>query len=480
MVVRDMPVRPPPDLSAPPAAPEVDAYRFWKPEAQAKALEMLREHSQSAWRPFFCPDYGCDGHPHSEWEWEHARADQRPPRWSDHWLTLLLSGGRGSGKTRVGSEITHRVTKATPRIALIAGTGPDLRDTMVEGVSGILACSPPGKRPDWEPSKKKLTWPNGCIAQGFSAEEPDRLRGPQFGFSWADEPAHYAQAQQVWDNMLFGLRMGTPKVIATTTPKPTTWMKALIADPTTVTRRVSTYANLQNLAPTFLDIILNRYEGTRLGKQELHGELLEDVEGSLWNWDMIHWVDEAPALQRVVVGVDPAGSANKSSDETGIITVGLGVDKNFYVLADDTGRYSPANWAARAIAAYEQYQADAIVAEKNYGGDMVKHTLKSADPQTPRRILPVNSRRGKALRAEPVVALYERRRVLHVGHQGDLAKLEDEQTQWVPGVGDSPNRVDALVHAITALAKNTMPTEIANPNNLLRRGAAGSHLSVVA
>lgn len=458
-----MPDQPPGNLPE-----DLGAYRLWKPDAQARALELLHERSQTIWRPFYCPLLSCDGHPHADWEWEHARPDQRPPKWSENWLTLLMSGGRGSGKTRTGSEITHRVSKVTPRIALIAPTGPDLRDTMVEGVSGILATSPPGRRPEWEPSKKKLTWPNGCIGQGFSAEEPDRLRGPQFGYAWADEPAHYDLVQKVWDNMLFGLRMGTrPKVVATSTPKPVRWLKNLMNDPLTVTHRASTYANLANLADTFKEVILNRYEGTRLGKQELHGEVLEDVEGALWTWDMFQWIEEAPPLARIVVGVDPAGGHKAKNDETGIITVGIGVDKNLYVLADASGRYSPGGWATRANSEYEENAADAIVPEKNYGGEMVKHTLESSGYRGA-RIIPVNSRRGKAIRAEPIVALYEKRRVIHVGRRGDLSALEDELTTWVPGEGDSPNRLDAMVHAATELAKQAMPAAIANPASLMR------------
>ena len=329
--------------------PDLDAFRQWKPESQARALELLREHEHSSWKPFYCPRIDCDGKPHDTWTWPHARADQRPPRWEDDWLTLLLSGGRGSGKTRAGAEITHRVACRVPRIALVAATGPDLRDTMVEGISGILATAPPGQKPLWEPSKKKLTWPNGCIAQGFSAEEPDRLRGPESAFAWADEPAHFPLAQQVWDNMLFGLRIKEgltgqpirPKVVATSTPKPTRFVKDLIADSSTITHRVSTYANLDNLADTFKAVILDRYEGTRLGRQELHGEVLQDVEGALWSWDMFSWIEEAPPLVRIVVGVDPAGTANPKSDETGSVTVGIDARKNLYVLDDSSGRYSP-------------------------------------------------------------------------------------------------------------------------------------------
>ena len=471
-----------PAVFEPPPAdlPDLDAYKAWRPEAQARALELLRERQSTTWRPFYCPDPVCDGHPHAGWEHEHARADQRPPTWVANWLTWFLSGGRGSGKTRTGSEVTHAATGYTPRITLVAPTGPDFRETMVEGMSGLLATSPPGKRPLWEPSKKKLTWPNGCIALGFSAEEPDRLRGPQAGFVWADEPCHYPVAEQVWDNIKFGLRVkgrAKAKIIATSTPKSTKFVRTLIEEPRTVTTRVSTYENLINLDDEFRDAILEKYEGTRIGRQELHGELLDDVEGALWSWEMFSYVEEPPQMDRIVVGVDPAGTANPKSDETGIVVVGI-AGKNLYVLADYSGKYSPAGWANKANSAYEDFSADAIVPEKNYGGDMVKHTLESSGYKGA-RIIMVDSRRGKALRAEPIVALYEKGHVYHTGKRGDLAVMEDEQTSWVPGKGDSPNRVDALVHACTELAKRIMPAQIANPNRLHVRAPDARHLHAV-
>lgn len=441
-------------------------YKYWKPEHQQRALDLLRERGRKNWKPFYCSDTFCDGHAHGDWDFEHARRDQRPPRWSADWLVWLLSGGRGSGKTRTGSEVTHRVSEKVGRIALIASTGPDFRSTMVEGVSGILATSPPGKMPLFEPSKKTLTWPNGCVAQGFSAEEPDRLRGPQHGFVWGDEPAHWPLVNEVWDQMLFGLRIGTdPKVIATSTPKPTKWMKGLVKDPMTIVQRVSTYENLANLSPTYKRVVMDRYEGTRLGRQELHGEILEDVEGAMWQWEMLQHVaeTEVPDLVRIVVGVDPAGTANKRSDETGIITVGVSAGKNIYVMRDVSGKYSPDGWATRTNGEYDFWGADVIVPEKNYGGDMVRKTLESSG-YSGARIKPVTSRRGKSIRAEPIVALYEKARVFHVGA---FEKLEDEMTTWVPGEGDSPNRVDALVHAITEIAQVAFPTMVANPNEIL-------------
>lgn len=474
-------------------------------------MALLREAENNHWHPFYCPNPSCTGEPHcvpddptkqctgrngwhlwrqidgkwmckekecrmpgtlvDEWGFPHARPDQRPPKWSEEWLTLLLRSGRGSGKTRTGSEITNRVTKMVGRIILIAATGPDFRDTMVEGESGILATSPPGQRPLWEPSKKRLTWPNGCIAQGFSAEEPDRLRGPQSGYVWADEPAHWALVEECWENMLYGLRLGEhPKIVATSTPKPTKWMKGLVAKPDTIDRVVSTYANIGNLAPTYRRNVIEPREGTRMGRQELFGEILEDVEGALWTWEMIEYVKAAPRLLRIIVSVDPAGTNKKRSDETGIIVLGIGEDKRIYILADYTGKFSPSGWGTQVWKAVRDWQADAIAYEKNYGGEMVLHVLETTKPRDlEARTIEVNSRRGKDIRAEPIVALYEKHLVKHVGERGDLGQLEDEQTSWVPGEGASPNRVDALVHGATELAKGVGgDANVASPINIIR------------
>ena len=338
---------------------------------------------------------------------------------------------------------------------------------MVEGESGILAVSRPGRTPQWEPSKRKLTWPNGAVGSVFSAEEPDRLRGPQHHFAWADEPAHYPLVTDVWDNLLLGLRLGQrPRICATTTPKPGTWMRAILADPTTVSVQVSTYANLGNLAPTFRDTVLARYEGTRKGRQELYGELIEDIEGALWNAQDIEGprMQTAPDdLDRIVVAVDPAGTATARSDETGIVVVAR-KEGSYYVLADYSGRYSPEAWGRRVVAAYEAFAADKVVVEKNYGGDMVRAVLRAVSHTLP--IQEVTSRRGKALRAEPVEALYEQGKVHHIGL---LNELEDQMTSWVPGSA-SPDRLDALVHGITALGTTGAVSAIATPDRLATGG----------
>lgn len=442
-----------------------EAFKRWSPAAQEKALTMLRERSNDRWRPFYCPIVTCDGLPHGDWVWNHARADQRPPV-DTEWVTWLLKSGRGSGKTRTGTEITHRMSQKVPRIGLIGATGADIRDIMLEGESGLLKVHPPGQKPDYEPSKRRLTWPNGCVATLFSAEEPDRLRGPEHYYVWADEPAHWPLVQQAWDNMTFGLRLGAhPRVVATTTPKPRPWLKELMKEETTRISVASTYDNLPNLSPVFADKIIKKYEGTRIGRQELHAELLEDVEGALWSWEMLESSriapEAAPECDRVVVSIDPAGSVRKGADETGIIVVGWAGTEGF-VLADRSGNYSPVGWASRAVAAYDEFSADAIVVETNYGGDMVQQTLLSIDAHP--RIIRVQSRRGKALRAEPIVSLYEQGRIHHVG---SLPDLETQQTEWVPYEDrDSPDRVDALVHGLTELSKGRVPAAVANPARL--------------
>ena len=452
--------------------PEV--FKRWTPAAQEKALNMIKERTNDRWRPFYCSKPDCNGNMHDKWEWNHARADQRPPTDPD-WVTWLLKSGRGSGKTRTGSEFTHKMSEHVPRIALVGPTGADVRDTMLEGESGILTIAPPGKRPLYEPSKRRLTWPNGCVATLFSAEEPDRLRGPEHYFAWCDEPAHWPLVQEAWDMLLFGLRLGAkPRIVATTTPKPRPWLKALMKEPGTRVSVASTYSNLANLSPVFAERIIKKYEGTRLGRQELHAEMLEDVEGALWHWDLIERarVVAAPDLDRIVVGVDPAGSKKKSADETGIIVVGKAGD-DLYVLEDRSGHYSPAGWAQAVNGAYEHWSADTIVAEKNFGGEMVEHTLRTSG-YTDARIQVRQTRRSKMLRAEPVVGMYEKDEG-HVHHVGQHTELEGQMTEWQPYVDtDSPDRVDALVYACGELVRGAAPASVANPTNLriVRGGAA--------
>lgn len=444
----------------------LDQYKNWTPAAQEKALQALRERTNRNWRPFYCPNPNCEGKPHDSWEWNHARADQRPPTDND-WLTWLLQSGRGTGKTRTGTEFTHRAAKKLPRIALVAGTSTDAREVLLEGESGILTIAPPDFRPIYEPSKKRLTWPNGSVATLFSAEEPDRLRGPEHYFAWLDEAAHWPLVQECWDNLLFGLRLGKrPRILVTTTPKVRPWLKERIADPTTRMVSVSTYANLDNLSPIFAERIIARYEGTRLGRQELYGELLTDVEGALWSWDLIEefrQVIDTEMLERVVVAIDPAGSTKAGADETGIIVAGR-IAEDTYILEDRSGIYSPHGWAKAAESMVEKWSADAIVAETNFGGEMVENTLRSSGVNNARLIMQ-RSTRGKELRAEPVLGLYEQGRVHHTEV---FEGLENQMIEWVPHeTRNSPDRIDAMVFAVTELQlKRRERASVASPTNL--------------
>lgn len=339
------------------------------------------------------------------------------------------------------------------RIALVAPTAADARDTMVEGESGILAIAPPWNRPIYEPSKRRITWENGAIAQLFSAEEPERLRGPQFDCAWCDELAAWAAPQETWDMLQFGLRLGSrPRQVVTTTPKPIPTLKRILADPTTVITKGSTRENRANLAPSFLKQIEARFAGTRLGRQELEAEILDDVQGALWTRETLDQsrVTALPDMQRVVVAIDPSGTRGEDSNNSvGIIVAGLGIDGLGYILADRSCDASPAVWGKRAVHAYHEFRADKIVAEENFGGAMVEFTIKTVDPQIPYKH--VSASRGKVLRAEPVAALYEQGRVKH---HGDLHDLEDQMTQ-ITGAGfmgeGSPDRLDAAVWAITEL-----------------------------
>lgn len=360
-----------------------------------------------------------------------------------------------SGKTRTGAEWLRKVSERVERIGMVGRRGVDIRATMVEGDSGLITvCENAGIGYDWQPSKREFTFANGSKVFGYSGEEPASLRGPQHGALWFDEPAHMPLITDVWDNALLGLRLpgmpGGAKVLVTTTPLPTKWVKAIEADPATRVVRASTYANIDNLDFAFRKTVLERFEGTRRGRQELYGEVLADIEGALWQMEMFQSTLQEEDYDRIIVGVDPAGSVNVKSDETGLIVVGQ-LGKEYHVLADGTGKYSPNDWAMKAIALYDVYRADAIVAEKNFGGDMVRTTIENAAEQSRTwvRVIVATAARSKALRAEPVVGLYEQRRVKHVR---GLEDLEAEMCEWVPGKGASPNRVDALVWAITELA----------------------------
>ncbi|HLI22062.1 MAG TPA: terminase family protein [Stellaceae bacterium] len=380
-----------------------------------------------------------------------ARKSQLPPE--GDWRVWLLLAGRGFGKTRAGAEWVRAQAEsgAATRIALVAPTARDARLVMVEGESGLLAIARYGARPTFESSKRQITWPSGAIAGLFSADEPDRLRGPQFDAAWCDELAAW-RYPQAWDMLMMGLRLGTrPRVVVTTTPKPIKLIRQLLAAPDCAVTRGTTRENADHLAPGFLAAILRQYEGTRLGRQELDAELLDDMPGALWSRDAIERarVDEAPALRRVVVAIDPAVSTGNDADETGIIVAALGQDGQGYVLDDLSGRYSPHDWASRALDAYREHRADRIVAEANNGGAMVEATLRVLDAGVSYK--PVHASRGKLARAEPVAALYERALVHHVGA---FPALEDQMCAFTGGPlahRASPDRVDALVWALSEL-----------------------------
>jgi phage terminase large subunit-like protein len=387
-------------------------------------------------------------------EWSIAgRDDQQPPK--GDWRTWLILGGRGSGKTRAGAEWVQAIASAGDRsdlrIALVAETLGDAREVMIDGVSGICRVAR-SKRPDFEISRRRLVWPNGAVAQLFSSEDPESLRGPQFHFAWCDELAKWKHGQETWDMLQFGLRLGTaPRQLVTTTPRPVPLLKGIMADAGTRLTRMSTLANAGNLAPGFIDALSARYGGTRLGRQELDGELIEDREDALWRREAIEAITIrfAGALRRIVVAVDPPAAAGAQSC-CGIVVAGLEASGRAVVLADcSVEGASPAAWAAAVVRAYRRFDADRVVAEINQGGDMVTAMLRSVDTVLP--VSTVRATRGKFLRAEPVAALYEQGRVAHAAR---FTALEDQMCDFGPdglSSGRSPDRLDALVWALTAL-----------------------------
>ncbi len=385
-----------------------------------------------------------------------ARPEQLPPQ--GDWLTWLLLAGRGFGKSRTGAEWVRAQAQAAPGShgALIAPTAADARDVMVKA---LINCTPEWEGLRYEPSKRALAWANGSTATLYSAEEPDRLRGPAHAWAWCDEIAAWPYVEEVWDMLQMTMRAGErPRVVVSTTPRPLPILRGdgkdgrrlgLMNMPSTAVTRGSTFDNADNLSPSFLASVKAQYDGTRLGRQEIYAEVLEDIEGALWNHAMIDKsrVREAPTLKRVVVAVDPAGSAKKTADEAGIVVVGLGTDGHGYVLEDVTGRYSPRDMAELAIARYRHWKADRIVAEDNFGGKIVEDLMRLIDPRISYKA--VHASRGKIVRAEPVAALYEQGKVHHVGL---LSKLEDEICTYAPLVStQSPGRMDALVWGVTDL-----------------------------
>lgn len=392
-----------------------------------------------------------------------ARLEQYPLRDGapDRWL---VTGGRGSGKTRLGAEWVNGLVRGLPpfsrdgqkykHLALVGETFADVREVMIEGPSGLLAvCTE--NRPRYEASRRRVLWPNGAVAHVFSSEDPESLRGPQFEAAWCDELGKWKNAEATWDMLQFGMRLGArPMQIITTTPRPTRLMKRLLADPAVVRAKLSTARNRANLAKGFVEALDARYGGTRLGRQELDGELIEDREDALWSRAMLAEarVAQPGELRRIVVAVDPPASARKTSDACGIVAAGLDGEGRVFVLADATLKAArPTDWAAAAVALFHRLQADNIVAEVNQGGDMVTAVIRTVDAVVP--VKAVRANRGKWVRAEPVAALYAQGRVKHAGR---FAELEDEMCDFGPdglSGGRSPDRVDALVWAVGELTR---------------------------
>ncbi len=383
------------------------------------------------------------------WDWRFwARPDQLPP--PGDWRIWLVLAGRGWGKTKTISQwCLMQIEAGLGRGAAIARTAADLRDVLVEGPAGILACSPPWSRPAFEPSKRRIVFPNGATIHLFSAEESDALRGPEHAFLVADEIVTWdGGGRAAFDMAVMGLRLGdNPRMAIATTPRPTPLIRELVARPDVHVTRGTTWQNASNLPPSFLTGLRERYAGTRLGRQELEAELLTDTPGALWTYAMIEQARHPPVdrgmLRRIVVGIDPAGGTSEEAGETGIIVAGRDTANNFYVLEDGSLKGTPHEWASRAIALYRKWQADAVAIETNFGGDMVTATLRMVDANV--RVKTVRATRGKLLRAEPVAALFEQGRARHCGA---FPALENQMTSYsADWVGPSPDRLDAMVWA---------------------------------
>src|SRR3954447_18034350 len=425
------------------------SWTDWSPRQKQYLLERLNygemDEVASTWKIF-------------------SHAHQTPPALApdgNPWHIWLMIGGRGAGKTRAGAEWVRAQALGLPpfatakasRIALVGESEHDVREVMIEGVSGILAVHGWHERPTWLPSRKRLEWSGGQVAQAFSADDPESLRGPQFSCAWSDEMAKWRYAEKAFDMLQFGLRLGSqPRQLITTTPRPTTLLKRLIEDPSSVVTRATTRDNANNLAPTFLRTVMGRYAGTQIGRQELEGEIIEDRPDALWSRALLEdcRVGEAPALQRIVVAVDPPASSGGRAAACGIVAAGIADNGMCYVICDDSvSGLTPNGWAMKAIALWHRLRADALVAEVNQGGEMVRTVINGIDASVP--VTSAHATRGKWMRAEPVAALYEQGRGKHAGI---FAALEDEMCDFgINGLssGQSPDRLDALVWAIAAL-----------------------------
>lgn len=479
-------------------------WRNWPESALEEllsGLQALEQERDTGKVPWLCKIHDCDGRPHKGRMGAHSRAEQRAPT-DDDWDNWVLLAGRGFGKTRTGAEWAIEQARTMERGALVGATAGDARDILVEGESGIMACAPVTFRPLYEPSKRRLTYPNGAVQTVYSADEPDRLRGPQHHYAWCDELAAWKKLQYAWDMLQMGMRLGDhPRVCITTTPRPLPLIKELNKHERSAVVTGSTYANLHNLAPTFRRTVLDRYAGTTLGRQELDAEILGDLPGALIKRSDIDAarVEEAPELDLIVVSVDPAGTG--SGDEAGITVVGRGlVDGDAYVLADLSGQMSARQTGLTAWKALYEWGAAYIVYEDNFGKQWLRdglidafadhHRLGAAEREKLRdadiadevpvgnpynKLHKVTAMHGKQLRAQPVAMRYEQHRVHHVGV---FPELEDQETTWIPLEDPkSPDRLDALVHGVTDLLKREkQASTLVNPHALgLGRATRGEH-----
>lgn len=403
-----------------------------------------------------------------------ARPDQLPP--PGDWRIWLLLAGRGAGKTRSASEwVRDQIETGRRRsIGIIGPTADTLRRDVVQGSSGLLAIAPPWSQPSHEPSQRRIVWPNGAVAHLLSSEEPDRIRGVNLDSFYGDELTSWSNPEACWDNLQFALRITGPKGdspagVISTTPKRHTLLRSILADPSTVVTRAKMIDNAANLDARTIEYLQRKFGGTTIGRQELDGELLDDVDGALWTRAVLDEcrIATLPEMKRVVIGIDPSGGSNRSNDETGIVACGLGVDGRGYVIADASGRYTPDGWGRAAVGLYHALRADRIICEANFGGAMAEATIRNVDRNVPVRM--VTASRGKMVRAEPVSALYEQRRVSHVAN---LPTLEDQLCGWAPGSPGSPDRLDALVWALTELMveRQPQPTRWVNFNIFDRGG----------
>jgi phage terminase large subunit-like protein len=455
-------------------APQVELYEYRRQKMTAEEKEVhdaKLTDAEKAAIPYI-------------WEFW-ARPNQLLPDSKLNWQTWLIMAGRGFGKTRTGGETVRQwIKQGFNYVNIIAPTADDARDVCIEGESGILRISPRGERPEYVASARKLSWPNGAISLIFTADEPERLRGKQHMKLWCDELGAWRYLAEAWDQAMLGLRLGrNPQAVVTTTPRPLKPIKELVQSPLTFLTRGTSYENRKNLAPAFYSRIITKYEGTRLGRQELEAELLEDRPGALFHDKHISdvrvgseqfWRETFPHLVRVVGGIDPATTASQTSDETGVIFAGVDAQEppHFYVIEDRSGVYSPERWADAAVRGFRAHKADKLVAETNAGGDMVISTLHHADPNVP--VKKITASRGKLTRAEPIAALYEQRRVHHVGQ---FKILEDQMCDWEPGITeDSPDRMDALVWALTELSENASQLGLLD---YLKTGVAQSDLNAL-